>query len=601
MEKQLKHFFGHAEFRFGQKEMIESILSGEDLLGVFPTGSGKSLIYQFPAAISINKVAIVISPLIALMKEQVEYLESRGIAAGFCNSTQDELEQLRMISNAVTAKIKILFVSPERAVSNSFLNYVSKMKLSLIAVDEAHCISRWGHDFRPEYRELSKLREAISSKVPFVALTATATEKVRLDIISSLGLINPNIFTDGFLRPNLRMKVLYTNSEAEKEFFLLDSLKESYKGRSIIYCSTRAQVDSISKFLLQNGLKNVKYHAGMSDVARKKSHDLYSSGKTKILVGTNAFGMGMDQPDVRKVIHYSSPASLEAYYQEAGRAGRDGYDSECVLLYREKDFSSMNFWTRKDKKEEGSTSLLSEMHSYCLSNICRQKFICNYFGEDAKECKVCDICDSTNDSKKLNKILSIKAERIEVRKQKESHEFLESEKEIIIHFLNQYPGMFGKNLIASVLRGSKSKDVLKRKLNQYIYAGKLSHIPEESIRKELEMLVERKQAVIVGKKYPKLALASFSINKKLISKKKASSVANPSKDLFRSLKNFRDSEARKRKWKKFMVFQNSVLQRISEQKPETNEDLLSIKGMGQSKVNDYGQKILSIVQKFNRP
>lgn len=614
LKRLLVERFGHSQFRPVQRETIETVLSGRDVLAIMPTGGGKSLLYQLPALVPENGVALVISPLISLMKDQVDALTALGIPAAYSNSSQDELDQMRVLSHAVTGKIRLLYISPERAVSRSFLDVAVKMKVNLIAVDEAHCVSQWGHDFRPEYRKLSVLRKALAPQnPPAIALTATATERVMKDIADSLDLRSPGIFVQSFMRPNLSFRVIYPSSETEKEELLIRILRErSYEkngsGRAIIYCATRKKVDEVFEFLKKNGFRAGKYHAGRSASTREKTHSGYQAGKHNILVATNAFGMGMDQPDVRLVLHYQIPSSLESYYQEAGRAGRDGNPSDCILFYRNADFVTQSFIIGREKNHKNGDTLLRNVREYGLTDQCRQVHLCRYFGEEADACGCCDLCEGKEHESRTG---FISAETKKLKKLEElSSVIISGEDENTVNsFLLANPGEFGRRLIALTLTGSSSVEVKRKKLDTEPHYAALNHIPVESVLRHIDLALESGKMRTTGGKYPKVYLPERppltraekrAVNESLgIVKTPVKKKPSANQDLKKALTNFRDRTARRFKWKKYMVLQNAVIDRIALVKPATMRELTDIKGVGETKAVRFGEEILSIVAEFH--
>ena len=389
----LERYFGHTAFRPYQQEIIRDILAGRDVLAVLATGGGKSLCYQIPAVIG-DGVALVISPLIALMKDQVDNLQARGIGAEALNSSGSYATTRRVLSDLEENLVQLLYVSPERAVSDAFLNLAASLPVTLIAVDEAHCISMWGHQFRPEYRSLAVLKDRFPG-VPIIALTATATPDVRDDITRQLNLANPSVYVGSFNRENLRYAVIPKGEDGYGE------LRTYLRGRrtetGIVYTTTRGRAETLAARLRADGVPALPYHAGMTAAARAKTQDQFIDGKVGIVCATSAFGMGIDKPDVRFVVHYDMPKTLEAYYQESGRAGRDGNEADCTLFYHEDDAKRLRAFIDRDLpsefQREVARSKLQSMVDYCTSTGCRRTMLLEYFGEQLEApCSGCDVC-----------------------------------------------------------------------------------------------------------------------------------------------------------------------------------------------------------------
>lgn len=388
----LKQYFGYDSFRAGQEDIIKSVLSGQDNLVLMPTGGGKSLCYQLPA-LELSGLTLVISPLIALMKDQVDGLKANGIMAEFLNSTLSLAENNLIQNKAINGSLKILYISPERLALENFKIFLKKIKISLIAVDEAHCISEWGHDFRPEYRNLKKLKNFFPN-IPIIALTATATEKVRADIIKELALEKAQVFLTSFNRPNLHLRVIKKKNAFEK---LIQLLKNYSNESVIIYCFSRKDTENLALDLKSNGFKAEPYHAGLEQERRKKNQELFIKDEINIIVATIAFGMGIDKSNIRLVVHYTFPKSLEGYYQEIGRAGRDGLNSDCVMFYTYADARKHEFFWRDISEiriREQAEIKLKEVMEFAELRSCRRQYLLKYFGENLKSenCEACDFC-----------------------------------------------------------------------------------------------------------------------------------------------------------------------------------------------------------------
>lgn len=545
----------------------------------------------------------------------------------------DELDQMRSISHAVTGKIRLLYLSPERALSVSFRSMLERIPVSFIAVDEAHCISRWGNDFRPEYAKLAMIRKITGPHTPFIALTATATDEVIQDIIESLKMKEPGVFKGSFFRENLSFEVRYPATEAEREESLISLFKEEHssnlksRGKTIIYCSTRKGVEHVHTLLKENGVRSERYHAGRSGSIREKTQNGYRSGLYPVLVATSAFGMGMDQEDVRMVIHYNVPDSLESYYQEAGRAGRDGKFARCILFYRSGDLNTHRFLQRKNGNAAEKQVLLERMVAYVNAETCRQIKICEYFGETISKCRSCDVCLEQDASGQKTgfpekhpsegilegrkRYLREEKSKEQKRLQELSHEWTENELLILTEFLKQHPGRFGRNLIAAVLTGSQSLEVKRKKLDQLESWGKLTQIKKGACLAKIDQWLESRTALTTGGKYPKVYLKGHPPEKRSRNAKQtedsktshspsargSATEFDPEKQIQRELTLFRDRKARQQKVKKYAVLQNAVIKRIATIQPITLHELSMIKGIGDTRLASYGEEILEILSR----
>ena len=393
----LQDFFGHSQFRNGQEQIIDSILAGRDCLGVMPTGAGKSMCYQIPA-LMFDGITIVVSPLISLMKDQVNSLIQSGVRAAYLNSSLTAAQYEMAISNAARGMYKIIYVAPERLMTGSFLSLALSVKISMLAVDEAHCVSQWGQDFRPSYMKIPEFLGKLPYRPIVSAFTATATAEVKADIIKMLELRDPFTITTGFDRKNLYFGVSHPHDKYSETVRIVEKYKDNC---GIIYCSTRKNVDNLFELLFQKGVAVTRYHAGLNNETRKKNQDDFTYDRIRVMVATNAFGMGIDKSNVRYVLHYNMPQSIEYYYQEAGRAGRDGEEAECVLFFSKQDIminkQLLNHKaygaTESSELRRRENQKLNQMIHYCETDQCLRQFILNYFGEDAPcTCEKCSNC-----------------------------------------------------------------------------------------------------------------------------------------------------------------------------------------------------------------
>ena len=589
--KNLKKYFGYDSFREGQEEIIKEILAGRDVLGVLPTGGGKSICYQLPA-LMMDGISLVISPLISLMKDQVDALRENGIAATFINSSLSLEDYKKNLSDIKSGAVKLVYISPERLENEFFIDFLKDIRVSFVAVDEAHCISQWGHDFRPSYKLIPKLYGTFG-KVQITAFTATATKEVRDDIIENLELEDPFVKVTGFDRKNLLFLV---EKPKKKINYLKDFIREHEEDSGIIYASTRKKVDAIHKKLRAMGYTCGKYHAGMTENERKKSQDAFIYDEDKIIVATNAFGMGIDKSNVRYVIHYNMPKDMESYYQEAGRAGRDGEEASCILLYSGQDIiinkHLINMGTNPIYKRI-QLEKLQTIINYVNTTSCLRQYILNYFGQDAADC--CGACS--------NCLSEIEKEDATVDSQK------------ILSCIYRLDQRYGTSTVVDCLMGSKNKNAREKELNKISTYGIMKDKSKTYIKDLIGTLTADGYIKVSGTTYPILKLTEkskdvlFGEVKVLVNiRSKEEKVRKDGFDedlsydekLFKHLKEVRLDMARMRNIPPFIIFSDASLKEMSQKKPRTEDEMLMIKGVGDKKLLQYGDIFLAEIREFER-
>ncbi len=602
-EEVLKALFGYDSFRAGQKEVIDSILAGRDAFAVMPTGAGKSVCYQVPAML-LSGITIVISPLISLMQDQVKSLNEAGVSAAFINSSLSEHAYFETVKKARQGLYKIIYVAPERLVTEGFLDLAENVEISMVTVDEAHCISQWGQDFRPSYMKIVEFVKMLKKRPVMSAFTATATETVREDIICTLGLQNPYFLVTGFDRENLFFQV---EKPKNKEQYILDYISEHSGESGIIYCSTRKNVESVYELLSSKGISVGKYHAGMSTTERKKMQDDFVFDYTSIVVATNAFGMGIDKSNVRFVIHYNMPQSMENYYQEAGRAGRDGLDSKCILLFspqdivinrgllEHKEMPELDFADRQTVRERDMQRLQS-MEGYCYTTECLRNYILKYFGENPKKpCEDCGNClrefetlDMTDAAKK------------------------------IINCVYEARGRYGKSIIMDTVLGAKTARLEEVGAIHYKSYGVLSDANKKLLRRLIEQMILEKYLVVGNYQVIKMGdisplkdpetkvLVKITDEDKLPAKqekakkksKGTESLTSAGYRLFDKLRALRLEIARKENMPPYIVFNDKTLIDMAVRVPSSRQEMLAVSGVGEHKYMKYGERFLAEIEAF---
>ena len=592
----LKKYFGYENFRPGQEEIIGHILNHDDVLGIMPTGAGKSVCYQVPAMI-LEGVTIVISPLISLMKDQVDSLNEIGIPATFINSTLSYSNYEQTIENIIHNVYKIIYVAPERLNSDTFLNLLNKINISMVTIDEAHCVSQWGHDFRPSYCEIANMILNLKKRPIVSAFTATATELVKNDIINLLHLENPYCLTTGFDRKNLKFSVETPNNKFE---FIINYLDEHKNESGIIYCLTRKNVDTVFDKLSDLGLSVSRYHGGMTEKQRRLSQEDFTFDRTKIMVATNAFGMGIDKSNVRYVIHYNMPKDLESYYQEAGRGGRDGEKADCILLFSRSDIVTNKVLIESIPSETShyqEYEKLNDMVDYCNTDKCLRKYILEYFGETT-DFDNCGNCSNCLDDSELTDVTS--------------------DTQKILYCIKRMNERFGSNMVVDVLRGSKSSRILSLGFDNLSTYGIMKDYPKDSLRDLISYLITEGYIKSIGDKYPVLMLTPLSNDvlfngakvytklklnksesKSASSKAPANAIeAKVDENLFAILNNLRMKVANENSIAPFIVFSDVSLKQMSTFYPTDAESMLKIEGVGLNKLVKYGNVFIEAISDY---
>jgi len=597
----LSGVFGHAAFRGGQETAVEAVLAGRDAVVLLPTGAGKSSCYQVPAVLLARRGAgttIVVSPLIALMIDQVAGLQARGIAAAALHSHQEDDDRKGVIASLLRGELAVLYISPERAVMDGFLRLIARARIALLAIDEAHCVSEWGHDFRPEYMRLRELRDVV--RVPTIALTATATPRVMAEIVHSLRLHDPAIVRGDFRRPNLAFEVQQHKGDETRYAATIAALDRAgvrapNGGRAIIYCATRKKTEAVAERLKEAGFPAAHYHAGRTALARDRAQRGFSSSKTRVLVATSAFGMGVDYPDVRVIVHFQAPGSVEAYYQEAGRASRDGAPGRCVLL-----FGAADLVTQRRLAEHGGGShrrddALTALERYANANQCRQLLLSAHFTGtlDHPACGTCDVCIDPH---------AVRTQRITAHDERPVTfaALTADQQQIVLAAVGSLRRPIGKTNLAKMLRGSTCKAMTAHGLLHLPQHGALRDLDEDALVAGIERMIADRTLARRGQKYPTVSLPGPRPARQGDPRPSTRPPKNRyvrTSGLTTELEAYRKRMARQLKWKAYMVFQRGVIKAIDRDRPATKEALLRIPGLGPAKVARFGDDILAVVRR----
>ena len=582
----LHKYYGYTSFRKGQENIITSIINKEDVLAIMPTGGGKSICYQVPA-LCLDGITIVISPLISLMKDQVDALKTMGVKARLINSSLSNSEYNEALEEIENDECKIIYIAPERLDSMDFVNIIRGKNISQVAIDEAHCVSQWGHDFRVSYKKIPYFINRLDKRPIVTAFTATASNEVREDIINILNLHNPAVYITGFDRENLSINIVKSSS---KNKYTLDYVENHKNESGIIYASTRKEVETIYEGLLKRNYSVAKYHAGLSNEARKEYQENFINDDIKIMVATNAFGMGIDKPNIRWVLHYNMPQSIENYYQEIGRAGRDGEDSECVLLFSPGDVHTQKYLVEvgieNPDRKRVQYKKLQQMVDLVYSNTCYRKNILNYFGETfLEDCNNCSNC--LNEGEVVDKTLDAQK---------------------VISCIARMKRSFGATMIIDVLRGSKNKKVLDLGFDTLTTYGIMKNYSNEDLKTFINTLVSHGFLDVVENIGPRGSFPTIKLNEQSLKvireeikvefkEDKVTKSRYVENELYEMLVSLRSEIAKEEGIAPYMVFGDATLKNMASVYATNKEEMLNISGVGQIKYEKYGKRFEDIIEK----
>lgn len=593
----LNEYFGHTAFRDGQRELVDCLLSGRDAFGIMPTGAGKSICYQVPALL-MEGVTIIVSPLISLMKDQVHALLQAGVRAAFINSSLTPAQTAKALQNAAAGMYRLIYVAPERLLTAGFLNVCQTVPISMVAVDEAHCVSQWGQDFRPGYLKIAAFLDELPRRPVVAAFTATATREVREDVVRLLTLRDPLIRTTGFDRLNLFFAVEHPASKTTR---LLELLSERQEKSGIVYCATRKAVDEVWALLAERGYPATRYHAGLPEAERRQNQEDFVYDRKPVMVATNAFGMGIDKSNVSFVIHYQMPKNLESYYQEAGRAGRDGAEADCILLYSPQDVRVNRFLIERAQENpelsadeqqlayQRDLERLKQMTFYSTTQDCLRGYILNYFADRAPAyCGKCSNC-----------LQQVEAEDVTEAAQK------------LLACVSETGMRFGRKMIWEILRGGESERLLRLGLDRHASYGMLAGWSEPQLRTLTDLLEEQGYLTTEQTAYPilkwtarseTLSRGEVSLRMRMVTagraKAKKATLSDVNPALLEALRKRRLELARKGGVPAYIVFTDATLLDMCRKHPRTPEAFLAVSGVGKEKLARYGQAFLEVLQEF---